>query len=316
MVARLIAIALAVLALVLVLPSRDADRDGIVDTADRCPGTAKGDAVGADGCSPAQAALARGSAALLRAEHLLNSGTVWVAGRLSRLDPNPALQALVERSVAALHSDPSARLIDPTLPPVELPADPGRGIMRFAHYVQAPTGAPLTRAVDFLTQFLSTDEHGYVLTHQLLALLWSADQGLPLPANLVARQADLLDRMAAEQAALPRFNDLFAERTAFLLAFGAPPRADAAGWIATIVAAQQPDGRWVDQTRSTITYDGQTAPAIHEWTHTSGLAVTALWFYTHCCAGDAATCGGADGTCPDPRPPQPTPCAACGTHAS
>lgn len=316
MLARVLAVALAVLAFVWLASGGDADGDGIGDAADRCPGTPTADAPDADGCSLAQVALARGAEALLATDHLLNTGTAWIAGRLMRVDPNPALEALYERSVTALHDDPSARLIDPTLPAVQLPADPGRGIIRFAHYVQAPYGEPRTRAVDFLTQLLATDEQGYVLTHQLLVLLWAADHGLPLPADANAKQPYILDRMAAEQRAAPsEFSDLFAERVAFLLAFGAPPRADAKRWIDTIVAAQQPDGRWVDTVSSTVTYDGQSAAAYHEWTHTTGLGVTALWFYTHCCAADVERCGGGDGVCADPRPPLPTPCAACGGQA-
>ena len=64
-----------------------------------------------------------------------------------------------------------------------------------------------------------------------------------------------------------RFSDLYAERAAFLLAFGSPPRDETA--------------RWVDDARSLIKYDGRTSPAVHEWTHTSGMAVAALGLYLH-----------------------------------
>lgn len=312
MTARIIAAVLVALAIAGLARGRDADGDGVADRSDRCPATPVGDGADTDGCSPAQLALARGMAALLGTHQLFNVGTVWVAQRLARIDPGPQLSALIERSVAGLQADSTVHLIDPTAPAAALPADPGSGIMRFAHFVQAPIGEPATRAVDFLTQFLSSDETGYVLTHQLLALLWAADQGLALPGTLDAKEPHLLERLEAEQRALPAFNDLFAERGAFLLAFGAPPRAEAKGWVDTLVGAQQADGRWVDAARSVVSYDGQSAPAIHEWTHTTGLAVTALWFYTRCCAGDVERCGGADGVCIDPRPPRPTPCGECG----
>jgi hypothetical protein len=159
---------------------------------------------------------------------------------------------------------------------VILPADPGRGLLRFNAYVQAPFGMPRDRAVAFLTAFLAGDEHGYVLTHQILVLLWAESLDFRLPEALHARRGPLMQRLADEQrASPPRFSDLYAERVAILLAFGPPPPL-AADWLAVIVAAQQADGRWLDDAASTITYDGQSARAVHEWTHTSGLSVVAL----------------------------------------
>jgi hypothetical protein len=259
---------------------RDADHDGVADVADRCPGTPRDLAVDAAGCAAAQRAMDKGVEALAQAPAMFNVGSVWVTQQLLRRHPDERLHALVERSIASLAGQPGGRLISPSAAPVDLPADPTRGLLRFNNYVLAAAGVPRDRALTFLTDLLATDESGYIQTHQLLALLWAEDQGFDLPATLRARTAALLARIEAEQrTSPPHFNDLYAERVALLLAFGAPPRTDAVRWVDVVVAAQQADGRWVDVEGSTVSYDGQTAPAVHEWTHTSAFSIVALGMF-------------------------------------
>jgi hypothetical protein len=257
--------------------SPDTDRDRVADADDRCPRTPRDLAAGVDGCAAAEHALQRGVDALAATDAMKNIGTVWATRQLLRRRPDLPLHDLVVRSVVQFGRDPGAHLINAEVPPVPLPADPARGLLRFNNYVMAAFGAPRDRAVSFITEFLRTDEHGYTLTHQLLALLWAEDLGFELPPELRAQRRPLLARLEAEQRSSPaRFSDLYAERVALLLAFGSPPRAEAARWIDVIVAAQQPDGRWVDSAKSSVSYDGQTGAAFHEWTHTSGLSVIAL----------------------------------------
>jgi hypothetical protein len=223
-----------------------------------------------------QSHLERGVAALAQAPTVPNSGAVW---SLQRLYPErqPRLDALIARSIASQGGDPTARLNAPSLPPPSIPSDPGRGVARLSVYLQAPYGAPAQRAADFLRDFLATPGDGYILTHQLLALLWSEQFGVVSRDDAAALRAPLVARLLAEQSAAPAvFSDLYAERVALLLTFSPvpPPQRDA--WLATIIAAQHEDGRWVDDGVSPLLYDGQQASAQHDWTHTSVHAVVAL----------------------------------------
>mgnify|MGYP000113436509 CR=1 FL=1 len=224
-------------------------------------------------------ALERGLVALTAAPALGNVGTAWFLQQLQARSPDARLAALLARSVPALRADPSIRLIDPSAPPAVLQADPPRGLLRFANYLLAPVGAPPQRAAAFVAALLAPDEQGYVLTHQLLVLIWAEQFGVAVPPDAPALRARLLARIAAEQAAARQpCSDLNAERLAVLYTFATPPPAEAAAWLDALVACQQADGRWVDATPSQLTYDGQTVPAYHEWTHTTGLAVVALGF--------------------------------------
>ncbi len=226
-----------------------------------------------------RAALERGLAALTAVPALGNVGTAWFLQQLQTRSPDERLAALLARSVPALRADPSIRLIDPSAPPALLQADPPRGLLRFANYLLAPVGAPPQRAAEFVAALLAPDEQGYVLTHQLLVLIWAEQFGVAVPPDAPALRAHLLARIAAEQAAARQpCSDLNAERLAVLFTFGEPPAAAAAGWLDALIACQDADGRWVDATPSQLTYDGQTTPAYHEWTHTTGLAVVALGF--------------------------------------
>ncbi len=244
-------------------------------------GTPAGPDVGADGprlAGGAKRAFARGIAALQRGS-ALNIGELWFLQKLCGVHPDEDLGRLVERAVERLASNRAAHLVNPTVPRAALPANPGRGMTRLANYVLAPAGKPESRAIDFIADFVASEETGYVLTHQLLVLEWAQSTGLELPDTVRLRKQELLGRIAREHAAAPGFSDLFAERATILLAFAPPPPAEAARWIDTILAAQLPDGRWVQSAKSYITYDGQTSVARHPWTHTSGFAAAAIGFY-------------------------------------
>ncbi|MEO8601022.1 MAG: hypothetical protein ABI629_00450 [bacterium] len=220
--------------------------------------------------------LERGVVALAEVPALPNSGAVWTLQHLYPGGP-PRFEALLSRSVAALRGDPTARLIAPQLPAPDLPADPGHGILRLSRYLQGPYGTPPERASAFVRDFLRSDEQGYILTHQLLAVRWAQQFGVLSGVQAASLQAPLVARVLQEQrTAPPQFRDLYAERVALILASVRLPRAEIAPWIDTITAAQQPDGRWVDAQTSPLVYDGQSATAHHDWTHVSAFAVTAL----------------------------------------
>ncbi len=255
----------------------DRDRDGVQDAADRCPDGPRGFAVDATGCSAVEVALERGVGAMLAQREACAVGTLWALQQLLRLQELPPLRAYLEGSVVRCAGEPGAVLLDTDSPQWALPEDPGRGLTRFWNFVLAPMGSPAPRAGEFVARFVSTDEQGYVLTHQLLTLAWARQTGVPLPAAAWQREAELLRRIAEEQAGDPGFTDLFAERAAILLLYAGPDEGAARRWIDTIVGAQRPEGHWQDPTgRSVIVYDGTKSVGKHRLGHTNALALLAL----------------------------------------
>lgn len=216
---------------------------------------------------------------MLDADPSLKAGELWMLKRLNGLSPDADLKRLVDRAVRDLAGHKSARLVDPKAPKTALPADPGRGLIKFMYYVLAPIGVPESRAEAFIRDFLSQPGTGYVLTHQFLVLEWAGETGLAVPESLREKKDGLLERIAAEQASGTQFSDLFAERASILFAFSAVPPETAAGWVETILAAQAADGRWLDTKSTPLTYDGQNATAMHPWGHTTGFAAAAIGFY-------------------------------------
>lgn len=273
--------AVVLIALSQLAGSADGDGDGRPDRMDSCPGTPRGRAVDADGCCAAARALSAGVRALLADSSGMRAGETWLLKELSEIYSDPDLERLIAQATKNLAADKGARLLDPGAAKTSLPPSPGRGAIKLMYYVLAPMGAPESRGIEFIRDFLAHPESGYVLTHQFLVLEWAKDVGLELPESLRAKRSMLLKGIAAEQASDPEFSDLYAERVALLLAFGTVPLATAAGWIDTILAAQTPEGRWVDNENRRVTYDGQTFLTAHPWAHTSGFAAAALGFYLH-----------------------------------
>ncbi len=259
---------------------RDADRDRVPDRADLCPSTPQGRPVDEQGCSDVGRALARSFRALL-SESLFTVGDIWVLQKLLQLRPDPELERLVEWWRGELGSSPFRRHIDPEATRVALPEDPGRGIIRFYNYVLAPFGRPESRALEFIRELVSSQETGYVLTHQFLVIEWAGEQGLVLPVPVLALRPQLLDRIAAEHAADHRFSDLFVERTAILLVFAEPVPAVASDWVEILLTAQLPEGNWQDLELGTIAFDGQTTAAMHNRAHTTTWGALALAAYAH-----------------------------------
>ena len=257
---------------------QDEDRDRVPDRVDLCPLTPQGRPVDEQGCSDVGRALARSFQALL-SESLFTVGDVWVLQQLLRLRADPELERLIERWRGELGSSPFRRRINPEATRVALPEDPGRGIIRFYNYVLAPFGRPESRALEFIRDLVSSQETGYVLTHQFLVIEWAGEQGLLLPEPVLALRPQLLDRIAAEHAASDRFSDLFAERATLLIQFTHPIPAAATDWVDILLAAQLPDGNWEDLEPSTIVFDGQTTAAMHNRAHTTTWAALALAAY-------------------------------------
>jgi hypothetical protein len=257
-------------------PSKpDADRDGVADREDRCLDTPERREVDAQGCCSAARAVRRGIDALL-AESSFQVGDVWVLKQLLRSNEDARLEQLVRHWTEKLSPDQLARLINPSAQYVQLPENPGEGFHRFYTYVRAAIGRPESRAVRFITDFVTPEGQGYVLTHQFLVLEWAKEGGINLPHALIRARPLLLERIAAEQSENHHFSDLFAERTAILLHYAEPNREMAERWVDTLLEAQLADGAWQQAEPSRVTYDGQQVTAAHHRSHTTAWAVLAL----------------------------------------
>ena len=216
--------------------------------------------------------------AAIKQEPDLTVGEVWLLQEIIKLKPDETLQQIVNEKTAALAGHPYLRLIDPTAPLVKLPEDSSAGFSRFYNFMTAPFGFPKERAISLISDFLTTDETGYVLTHQFLALIWAEQTGLELPKNLVGQKQKLLERILQEQLTDDVFSDLYAERVAVLCHFGKPKPLDAAHWIRTIISAQLQNGSWGLYAEN-LTFDGRLISGRPGAAHTIALALLSLRNY-------------------------------------
>jgi hypothetical protein len=238
------------------------------------------------GCSAGEPAVPASeiTAAIERALPVLSQdtlalGEVWALQRALERSPLPALESLVEAQVAILAGKPGGRLVSEEGAWVDLPENPGEGILRFANFVNAPFGQPRDRAAEWVLELIRGEESAYVLTHQFLVIEWSRELELPLGPEALGRRRELLARIEEEQTKSMGFSDLDAERALILLQFGTPPPGAARAWILRILAAQAPDGAWLQREASNIAFDGMESFTQHTRAHTTGHAVAALLVY-------------------------------------
>ena len=204
---------------------------------------------------------------------------VWFAQLALRHRPRPELKDWVERQIPLHKDDPFYPIISPkSRSKKSLGEDPGRGIVRWTNYLLASVAEPEGLAMRWLDDYLALDASGYILTHQLTALVWAEAMGRPVPASLRAKRPRLLARIAAEQAKDSEFSDLWVERAAFLSAFGEPDRRDLEAWVETIVDNHLGSGDWGDGA-SEIEFDDHTLVAHHAREHLRGLAMIVLAKY-------------------------------------
>ena len=183
-------------------------------------------------------------------------GSVWLLQQFLKLRPDPQLQQYAEAWVRRYSRNELAFMIDPNAERMDLPKDPGQGMQKLFFYIKSPFGKPKKRAVKFITSYVSTKESGYVLTHQLMTIVWAKQVGLRLPAKVVDRKHELLKQIAAEQAADNEFSDLYAERAVILLMYDQPSLSEVVRWVKTILNAQEPDGTWF-AVSYTMEYDNE-----------------------------------------------------------
>lgn len=223
----------------------------------------------------ARAAVDRGIAALLAAPGH-DIGSLHALRRIGRLAGREDVLAFVGKERERFRTDLYRALLFEDAEPVPPLAAPGQGERRLQWYLtHAATRSDPERSHAVLQEFLALDLHGYLLTHQLYALVWMRDAGLSVPPAFEERKIVLLAALRREIEALPSFSDLFAEQVAVLL-WSEPGVAIPDAWVEAVVRAQRKDGLFEDPTRYRISFDGaswdQRAPAVH----TSAQAVLAL----------------------------------------
>ena len=225
----------------------------------------------------AQKAYHSARSAIMR-EPILTIDIIWLLQELQKAAPDETLEAFVNQKAAGIKKHHSLLLIDPSAPRSELPETLPSGIARYTTYLRSPFGKPKERAIRYITEFVSTEESGYDLTHQFAVLVWAEQTGLELPPKLGGRKEYLWNKIYQEQMVDDSFFDLYAERAALLLRFGKPKPEDVAIWIDAIVEFQLPDGNW--KLASTIRKHGsQTAVLTPPARHTTALALLALQVY-------------------------------------
>lgn len=253
-------------------------------------------ATGAETVAPRQTverAYAAARAAVI-AWPTMDADELWALVQIVAARPDAALASNLAQRIGTLGDDPLRILVDAAAPRIALPEDPGTGIQRWSRYVVAPLGTPLERAVEFLVDYLAVEGGvGYVLTHQVLGLLWAEQTGLELPVAAELHRPRLLAQLAAEQQQDTTFSDLFSERLALLLAVGDAAHDAIAASLRVLLAAQGEDGLW-PRTSGTIEFDGGRAQAQPGADHTLVLALWALRSYLDRCPHDSSGDGTVD----------------------
>ncbi len=204
---------------------------------------------------------------------------VWFTRLALEHRPDPELESWIAGQIPLHEGEPFYPILAPTERSKKpLGEDPGRGMVRWTNYLIASVADPEPLAMRYLADYLALDASGYILTHQLTALVWAEATGRRVPEALRAKRGRLLERIAAEQAADDLFSDLWVERAAFLSAFGEPDRATLESWVRKIVENHLGGGDWGDGA-SEIEFDGHALVAHHAREHLRGLAMVVLARY-------------------------------------
>ncbi len=233
---------------------------------------------GAERRGDIQTAIDRGVQWLLR-DRSASASEIWAIAQFLGHQDHGNLSEWSARWIERHREDRMIRLVDSMAPLTLLPEELGRGALRYIQCIESVAGRPRSRAVAHVSAFLSTEESGYILTHQFLTLPMAEVTALTLPPDVIGRKTDLLTRIAAEQGQEFDCSDLFVERTAILLEYGDCDRREADRWIDVLLSAQREDGSWNDPSISQNSYDGQAFEGRHHPTHTTCLAIWALAAY-------------------------------------
>lgn len=205
---------------------------------------------------------------------------VWLLKKVLKSYPDKELEKLIEQREAAFFNHPMLIMITPHAPRIPLPTTPLRGLDQYYTYVQSPFGEPKELAIQYLNDYLAKPASGYILTHQLLVLIWAEETSLILSPELQNRKKDLWEKIYAEQSDDTGvfYIDLYAERAALLLEYGKVSLSDAEKWIELLILLQNKTGSW-PTTHAVLQYDGQFGSSLPPPSHTTVLAMTALRNY-------------------------------------
>ena len=204
---------------------------------------------------------------------------VWFVQIVLQEREDAELAAWVENQIPLHENEPFHPIIAAKGPSKsQLGPDPGHGIARWGNYLLASVANPEARAMRWLSDYLALDASGYILTHQLTALLWAEALNRPIPESLRAKRSHLLARIAAEESRDPGFSDLWIERAALLTAFSKPDVAMLTHWTDRIVEHHLGGGDFGDGA-SAIEFDGQVLVADQKREHLRGLAMIVLAKY-------------------------------------
>lgn len=215
---------------------------------------------------------------LIMNEPVLSIGEIWALQQILKFSPDKTLRTFVDGQISNSAGNRFERLVNSKASRFRLPDYPGSGFDQLYIYILAAFGTPESRAISFIHDFLSEDEDGYILTHQLLVLEWAKQSGLQIPEELRKKKTYLLDRIYREQRRDRLFSDLYAERNAILFLFSYPNPKDAGKWVLTTLNAQLPNGGWGLHSRE-VSYNGQKTTLSFTARHTLALVLLTLRLY-------------------------------------
>ncbi|QBG47629.1 hypothetical protein EGM51_09575 [Verrucomicrobia bacterium S94] len=227
-------------------------------------------------------AYSKARASMLR-EVAVQADVLWVLRQFAEDDAE--LMSFADEAKKKVFNPYYVPGVFPDLPRVNLPEYPDRGIGKFIHYLQAAFGGPEERALSWIQDFISSEESGYILTHQLLSLIWAEQAGLPLSDEMWLRRRELWRRVYIEQCSTNGVDsiDLYVERVALVLRYGRYEEIDRRAvrkWIERIIDLQLDDGSW-PLSRTRIRFDGASTVVSSPRSHTTVLAMAVFDSYLH-----------------------------------
>ncbi len=216
----------------------------------------------------------------IAADSHIEVDVIWLLQKTLEIEADSRLEEMVDSWIEQHSDHPYLLMVDSEGARLGLLENPGVGIDKYFSYVKAALGFPERRATQFVEDFVRIPNTGYILTHQLAALIWSKETNLKLDFKSEAVWGELIEKMAEEHVEQGDSVcvDLYAERTALLLKYGNPSMEEATGWVGKLVNSQNEEGTWPEST-SILEYDGQFATARIPPSHTAALALLSIKIY-------------------------------------
>lgn len=207
-----------------------------------------------------------------------NVDELWALTKIGEITNDKSLDILVNKRAETIKADPFLPLLRRDAKRIALPESPGIGVQKLFTFMASPFGEPASRSRNYIEQFISHNGTGYILTHQLLTLIWAEESGLIESDSFQPRKHELLDSLYNEQMNDASFSDLYVERVVLLLLNNKGIKADRLQWISTILDSRQQDGGWGEfETR--LAFEGQEATIKSGDMHTRVLALWSIQLY-------------------------------------